>query len=310
MKTPSTAVLLLAHGSPESPADVPAYIRNITSGRPLPDEVMQEVQHRYELIGRSPLTAITMRQAAALSETIQMPVYVGMRNWHPYIADVVKQMLADGVSRAITICLAPQNSRTSVGLYRRAVEQAARNALQIDFVEQWHDHPLLIQAFCEQLDDVLDQPGDRIPVVFTAHSVPCRTICADAAGSGDPYGNQAKETAALVAREQGLHDDEWFFAFQSQGMSGGSWIGPTVETTLDALASAGHQRVLIQPIGFVCDHVEVLYDIDIAFKQHAEARGMKLSRAHSLNDSPTFISALAQIVNARIGAEVALSPAP
>ncbi len=300
MKTPSTAVLLLAHGTPDSPGDVPAYMRNITGGRTIPGEVMKEVQHRYELIGRSPLTAITLRQAEALSETLRMPVYAGMRNWHPYIADVVKQMLADGVTHAIVLCLAPHNSRTSVGLYRRAVEQAAGDALEIDFVEQWHDQRRLITAFAERLAAAL--PGPRTPVIFTAHSVPCRTICADASSAGDPYGNQAKQTAALVARAAGLPHGEWFFAFQSQGMSGGPWIGPTVEATLEALAADGHTRVLIQPVGFVCDHVEVLYDIDIAFKQHAAVRGMQLLRTESLNDSPTFIDAVAEVANARLAA--------
>jgi len=297
MTTLRTAILLLAHGTPDSPGDVPAYMRNITGGRPIPDEVMQEVQHRYELIGRSPLTDITLRQAAALSAALGMPVYAGMRNWHPYIANVVQQMLADGITHAIALCLAPHNSRTSVGLYRKALEQAA-GTLDIDFIEDWHAQPLLIAAFAERLGAAL--PDKDVPVLFTAHSVPCRTICADASGAGDPYGTQAKETAALVARKVGLRDGNWFFAFQSQGMTGATWIGPTVEASLDGLAASGHKRVLIQPIGFVCDHVEVLYDIDIAFKDFAAARGIQLTRTESLNDSPGFIAALAEVAQARL----------
>ncbi|MEO5936123.1 MAG: ferrochelatase [Terriglobales bacterium] len=300
MTPPKTAILLLAHGTPDSPADVPAYMRNITGGRPIPEEVMREVQHRYELIGRSPLTDITLRQASALSELLKMPVYAGMRNWHPYIADVVKQMVADGITHAVALCLAPHNSRTSVGLYRTALEKAATGLLQVDLIDDWHDQPLLITAFAMRLAAAL--PHDCIPVVFTAHSVPCRTICADASSAGDAYGSQVKQTATLVARAIELRDGDWFFAYQSQGMSGGTWIGPTVEATLEALATSGHKRVLIQPIGFVCDHIEVLYDIDIAFKEFAAQRGMQLTRAASLNDLPTFIAAIGATVRARLDA--------
>ena len=301
----STAILLLAHGTPDSPADVPAYMQNITGGRPIPPEVMQEVQHRYGLIGRSPLTDLTLRQAEALSRILGIPVYAGMRNWHPFIADVVKQMLADGVTHAVSLCLAPHNSRTSVGLYRRALTTAIETAgamgkLATDFIEDWHDEPLLIDAFAERLTAVLTDKD--VPVIFTAHSVPCRTICAGESGAGDPYSEQTKRTAELIARRVGLQPDNWFFAFQSQGMSGGTWIGPTVEATLDALHAAGHHRVLIQPIGFVCDHVEVLYDIDIAFKQYAGQLGLDLGRTESLNDSPAFIAAVAHVAGKRVSA--------
>jgi len=298
----STAVLLLAHGTPGSLDDIPAYLRNITGGRPLPDSVIEEVRHRYGLIGRSPLTDITLRQAALLQEQLGVPVYVGMRNWHPYIADVVKQMLADGITRTVALCLAPHNSRTSVGLYRSALEQAAAGALEIDFIPDWHDEPLLVAAFAERLRAAL--PGEPHSVLFTAHSVPCRTI-ASPQGEGDPYSRQTKQTAGLVARAAGLQDGDWTFAFQSQGMSGGPWLGPTVESTLDALQAAGQTRVILQPIGFVCDHVEILYDIDIAFKQYAAERGIWLARPESLNDSPTFIAALAHIARARLATTAA-----
>lgn len=297
----SAALLLLAHGTPDSPADVPAYMNNITGGRPIPYAVMQEVQHRYGLIGRSPLTDITLRQAAALSERLHVPVYVGMRNWHPFIAGVAKKMIADGITRVVALCLAPHNSRTSVGLYRRALEQAVGDAMQIDFIDSWHDEPLLIDAFTERLAAVL--PKQRTPVLFTAHSVPCRTICADGTGAGDPYGTQAKHTAELIAQRVGLPEDAWFFAFQSQGMTGQTWIGPTVEATLDALQASGEKSVLLQPVGFVCDHVEVLYDIDIAFQKYAGDRGLALTRTESLNDSPTFIAALDHVARKRLAAQ-------
>ncbi|HEU5231460.1 MAG TPA: ferrochelatase [Terriglobales bacterium] len=288
-----TGVLLLAHGTPDSVSDVPAYLHNVTGGRPVPDSVIEEVKHRYGLIGRSPLTSITMRQGELLSESLKMPVYVGMRNWKPYIADVVAKMLADGISSAVALCLAPQNSRTSVGLYRKALEGAA-HGIAIDFIESWHEHSLLINAFAEKLEAARAKFGTDIPVIFTAHSVPARTI-----SDGDPYEQQARETGALVAQRVGLPHGRWTFAFQSQGMSGGPWIGPTVEETITKLKHAGNSRVLIQPVGFVCDHVEVLYDIDIAFRDLGSRIGVDVVRTASLNDSPAFIAALADLVTSR-----------
>jgi ferrochelatase len=294
---PTTGVLLLAHGSPDSPDDVPEFLRNI-AGRPLPEGVVEEVKHRYGLIGHSPLTEITMRQAAGAARELRLPVYVGMRNWKPFIADTVQQMANDGITHAVVICLAPQNSRTSVGLYRRALGEST--PFSVDFVENWHDHPLLVRAFAEKLQSgwqrACDQAGARLPIIFTAHSVPTRTI-----EEGDPYEQQAKETAEMVAMEvPTLTNDDWAFAFQSQGMSGGAWLGPTVESTILTLKQKGHGGVFIQPIGFVCDHVEVLYDIDIGFKQFAAQRGMKLWRAESLNDSPTFCAAISDVARSRL----------
>ena len=296
---PSTAVLLLAHGSPDTSDEVPEFLRNV-AGRELPQNVVEEVKHRYSLIGRSPLTAITMRQAEATTRKLRLPVYVGMRNWKPFIVDTVQIMANDGIAHAVVICLAPQNSRTSVGLYKRALGEAP---FSIDFVENWHDHPLLIRAFAEKLaagwKAACEESNARVPIIFTAHSVPTRTI-----EEGDPYEQQARETAELVAMEvPSLSVDDWTFAFQSQGMSGGAWLGPTVEDTILDLNAKGHRGVFIQPIGFVCDHVEVLYDIDIAFKQFAEKQGMRLWRAESLNDSPTLCSAIADVARSRLRLE-------
>jgi ferrochelatase len=295
-----TAVLLLAHGSPESPDQVPEFLQSITGGRPLPPQVVEEVRHRYSLIGFSPLPCWTLRQADQLSRSLKMPVFVGMRNWTPLIADAVKAIAAQGFERVIAICMAPQNSRTSVGLYRRAVTSETKLPFDLDFVEEWHDHPLLVKAFAEKLrsgwEKACAQNGAKLPVIFTAHSVPQRTIT-----EGDPYEAQSKETAALVAKEAGLSAEEWVFAFQSQGMSGGTWIGPTVEATIQGLKAAGRGGVFLQPIGFLCDHVEVLYDIDIAFKQFADKEGMRLWRADSLNGSQTLTAALADLVRSRVG---------
>jgi protoporphyrin/coproporphyrin ferrochelatase len=288
-----SGVLLLAHGTPDSVSEIPEYLRNVTGARPIPDSVIEEVKHRYELIGQSPLTRITLRQGELLSELLKTPVYVGMRNWKPYIADVVATMRADGIISAVALCLAPQNSRTSVGLYRKALEGAAHD-IAIEFIESWHDHPFLITAFVEKLEAARLKFGRDVPVIFTAHSVPARTI-----SDGDPYEQQARETGALVARRVGLPQSQWTFAFQSQGMSGGPWIGPTVEETITKLKDAGNSRVLIQPVGFVCDHVEVLYDIDIAFRQFGSRIGVDVVRTESLDDSPAFIAALADLVSRR-----------
>jgi len=296
-----SAVLLLAHGSPDRVEEIPEFLRYVTGGRPMPQAVVKEVQHRYGLIGTSPLTRITLRQGELLARELKLPVYVGMRNWRPLIGDVVEQMQKDGITRTVAICLAPQNSRTSVGLYRNALLGDSGTApFEVDFVDNWHDHPLLIKAFAEKLaagwKRACDEAGVRVPIIFTAHSVPQRTIM-----DGDPYEAQAKETASLVAMEvPSLTVDEWLFAFQSQGMSGGAWLGPTVEDTIRGLRSKGHRAVFLQPIGFLCDHVEVLYDIDIAFRQFAEKEDMRLWRAESLNESPTLIAALADVARSRL----------
>ncbi len=294
-----TAVLLLAHGSPDSVDQVPDFLLRVTGGRPLPQSVVDEVKHRYSLIGRSPLTELTLKQAELLGREISMPVYVGMRNWNPFIAEALSAMVADGVEHAVAICLAPQNSRTSVGLYRAALADN-RLSFSVDFVESWHDQPALIRAFAEKLrtgwERACREAGTKkLPIIFTAHSVPERTIA-----DGDPYASQAKETALLVATEAALTPEDWTFAFQSQGMSGGAWLGPRVEDTILGLKEKGHRGIFLQPIGFLCDHVEVLYDIDIGFKEFAEKQGMRLWRAESLNESPLLAAALADVARSRL----------
>lgn len=294
-----TAVLLIAHGSPEKVEDIPAFLQNISRGRPMSEAVVREVQHRYSLIGSSPLTSITRQQADAVARELGIPAYVGMRNWHPFIADTLRQMQSDNVGQTVAVCLAPHNSRTSVGLYKEVLF-GERAPIAIDFVEEWHDHRLLIEAFAEKLragwPKACAEHGSAVPVLFTAHSVPRRTIT-----EGDPYEAQTRETAALVAKSV-PEIGQWTFAFQSQGMSGGEWLGPTVEDTIMKLREAGHTGVFVQPIGFVCDHVEILYDVDIMFRDFAAQQGMKLYRAESLNDSPGFVNAVAEIVRTRLAA--------
>ena len=330
-QTNSTAVLLLAHGTPDVLGEMAEYLAKVTGGRTLPPEVVEELQHRYAQIGlretpgpeAPPLTKWTLTQTYLLEQAIAaaghpLRVYTGMRNWHPYIADVVAKMRTDGVTRIIAICLAPQNSRTSIGLYRRALMSVA-DGLDVTFVEEWPEEPALIAAFTQRLVDIYphacSDSGASLPILFTAHSVPCRTIMtgeASIAGARpgtpmqstpDPYPVEAKRTAALVfesAARQLPNLKTWFFAFQSQGVAGGPWIGPTVEDTLAAIRDEGHTGVVFQPIGFLCDHVEILYDIDIAFAQTARTLGLRLYRPESLNDSPLLIEALVDVVTSNL----------
>jgi ferrochelatase len=324
------AVLLLAHGTPETADQVPEYLRNVVSGRPMSPAVVKEVQRRYSLIGRSPLTEITLAHARLVEAELAaqgdaVPVYVGMRNWRPYIPDVVRQMRADGIEEAAVICLAPQNSRTSVGLYRRAVAAEA-GSLRVDFTEGWADHPLLAEAFAERLRPVVSklsaEVGSPVPVLFTAHSVPTRTVQSPAetpAQSGpdsashsggknaanmehphwpgqgaDPYAQEARHTAELVAARV-PEVLQWWFAFQSQGASGGPWIGPTVEETLDSIAASGVKTLILQPIGFLCDHIEILFDVDILFREYAFQRNIRLVRPESLNASLLLARTVADV---------------
>jgi ferrochelatase len=314
---PKQAVLLLAHGTPETVEQIPEYLRNVVSGRPLPPALVKEIQHRYSLIGRSPLTEITMEQARQVEAELAaggqaVSVYVGMRNWRPYIPDVVRQMRAEGIEEAAVICMAPQNSRTSVGLYRRAVEAEA-GGLRIDFTPGWAQHPLLAEAFAERLRPAFSklsaEVGAPVPVLFTAHSVPSRTVeppAADAkaeprlwpGSSADPYVEDARRTAELVAALV-PEIPRWWFAFQSQGASGGEWIGPTVESTLTTIAAEGVRALILQPIGFLCDHVEILYDVDQLFREYAAGLEIRLERPASLNNSVTLAKAVADL--ARLG---------
>jgi ferrochelatase len=279
------AVLLLAHGAPERLEDVESYLSFVRSGRPGAPGIVEEVRQRYAAIGgSSPLLAWTRAQAEALERVLGVPVFIGMRNWHPFIHETMEQVR--DAERIAAICMAPQYSELSVGLYIRRTEEAKNEAgvtARIVWARSFHDEPLLIEAFAERLLPVL-----KGRVLFTAHSLPEKALAGD-----DPYDRQARATAAAVAKRAGLA--EWDFAYQSQGMTGDRWLGPTVESCLDRYAAEGIREVVIDPIGFVCDHVEVLYDIDILFRRYAAERGIALRRPESLNDSPTFTAALAKV---------------
>jgi ferrochelatase len=292
-------VLLLAHGAPDRLEDIPAFLLNVRGGRKLPDAAVNEIVRRYTVIGGSPLLRLTTLQAEGLAKLLSRPVYVGMRNWKPFIAQAVLKIKAEGVQRVVALCLAPQNSGASIGLYKKyLLEDVERFApdLQVEFIESWHNHPGLVEAFREKVATALAQAqaeaGGSVPVIFTAHSVPERTI-----QGGDPYLRQVRETAALVAKAMRL--DDFSVAFQSQGITSEPWLGPTVESFIDQLASSDRRHVLLAPVGFACDHVETLYDIDVAFCEYGKTKGVTVHRSASLNDSPRFIQALAAIVTER-----------
>ena len=279
-------VLLMAHGTPSSLDEMPEYLTLVRGGRPPSDALLHEMRENYAAIGgRSPLTDITQAQAAALRAALGpgIPVAVGMRNWTPFIKDALAELAAAGVTRVIGIPMAPQFSTLSVQKYIDAAAAALPAGVQFESVESFHLHPLLIDAFAERL-----RPGLPGKVLFTAHSLPARALA-----NGDPYERECRATAAAVAERVGL--ESYDFAFQSQGMTGDKWLGPTVEATLDRYAADGVRDVIIHCIGFVCDHVEILWDIDIGFKQYAAGRGITIRRPESLNGSPTFSAALAEV---------------
>lgn len=286
----SGGVLLAAHGTPESLDEMEEYLRLVRGGRPPSAELVEEMRHNYASIGgRSPLTDITNAQAAALrAELGDVPVFVGMRNWRPFIADAVERAQRAGVDDLVVVPMAPQYSSLSVAKYRHAVEAALPSGMNMRFVDSWHTDPGLLDAFAERVREALAR-GPADTVVFTAHSLPVRVI-----EEGDPYADQVKATAAGVAARAGLAEYEQ--AWQSAGRTPEPWLGPSLDERLDALAGQGRAQVLVAPIGFVCDHTEILYDIDVQAQQVAQTRGLTLRRTESLNTLPAFIRALAEVV--------------
>jgi protoporphyrin/coproporphyrin ferrochelatase len=292
------AVLLLAHGAPDRLEDVPEYLTLVRGGRPLAPQLAAMIQQRYaDIGGGSPLTARTRQQAASLQALLaaeQLPVFVGMRNWRPFIRETVAEMQTAGVERIVALCLAPQYSKFSIGLYFRRVQEAKTDmafCAEIAWTKSYHDHPLLIEAFHQKLAPLL--PCEKI--LFTAHSLPEKIL-----ESGDAYVAETRNTARAVAERAGLA--AWDFAFQSQGLTDERWLGPTVESTIERYAREGVREMILAPIGFVSDHIEILYDVDILFRRFAKERGIELRRPESLNDSPAFIAALAGVARERLKA--------
>ena len=298
------AVLMMAYGGPNSLDDIEAYLLDIRGGRKTPAELVEEIRERYAQIGgKSPLLEITRAQARALEARLNegsagptYRVYVGMRHWYPYIQEAVTQIVEDGLQQVVALCMAPHYSRMSIGAYFRKVQEAMEALgveLNVRFVESWHDHPLFLEAVADKVRAGLEkfppQVRDQVRVIFTAHSLPAAIM-----EQGDPYDQQLRATAQAVADLIG--NIEWQFSYQSAGASSAKWLGPQLEDVVVELAQAGQRHLLVCPVGFVADHVEVLYDIDIEAREAAEQAGARLERTDSLNTTPKFIAALADIV--------------
>lgn len=298
-----TAVLLLALGGPDSVANVEPYLLDVRGGRPTPVELIEEIRERYRLTGgQSPVLGIMREVASLLEDRLNSHgperhrVSIGMRHWHPYIKDAYAELMADRPARLICICMAPQYSTLSIGAYVKKVEEARAalgGAFPISYVETWYRHPGLIRAIVDKIHHALEKfPADirsTVPLIFTAHSLPERIL-----EMKDPYPEQVHGTMQAVCANLGRVNAR--FAYQSQGRSGEKWLGPSVESMIEALHREGHRHVLIAPIGFLSDHLEVLYDVDIEFRRLAESKGMQLERIAMLNAGPALITILASLL--------------
>jgi ferrochelatase len=279
-----TAVVLMAYGSPSRREDIPAYFEDIRGGRPVRPEAIAELTERYRRIGgSSPLNEITELQRAALERDLGAPVYVGMKHWTPRIAEAVEQAVSGGAQRIVGLVLAPHYSAISIGGYRERLESALDGRAELVMIESWHDHPPFIDLVADRVR------GTDAHVVFTAHSLPARIL-----EEGDPYKEQLLETSRLVAEQAGV--DSWSFAFQSASPTGEPWLGPDILEELDRLHAEGVTKILVAPVGFVSDHLEILWDIDVEASEKAAELGLELDRIDSLNDAPEFARALARLV--------------
>ena len=279
----------MAYGSPERIEDVRLYLEDIREGRPVSDEAAEELTERYRRIGGgSPLDEVTERQRAALERELGLRVYVGMKHWRPRIADAVDAAIAEGADRLVGVVLAPHYSALSIAGYRERLESALDGRAQLQFVESWHDHEPFLDVMADRVR------GTDAHVVFTAHSLPERILA-----MGDPYRDQLLETSRLIAERAGL--DRWSFAFQSASATGEPWLGPDILDELVDLHARGVRKVLVAPIGFVSDHLEILWDIDVEAREKAAELGLELDRIESLNDDPAFVGAVAELVRSTLG---------
>ncbi len=299
------AILLIAFGGPASPEEIRPFLGRVTEGMAIPPARLEEVVHHYEAVGgKSPLDEITFRQAAALrnflaQEGVTRPVYVGMRNSRPFLADTLRQMHEDGVQRAVGFILSPHRTEASWDRYQKNIADARaelrNHAPEVDYGDGWHDHPLFIQTWAKLIDHELAGVDDRraLPIVFTAHSLPAPMA------AGSPYVKQLETSARLIAEK--LAHTNWFISYQSRsGKPTDPWLEPDIGDVIRDQAARGTKQLIVAPIGFVCDHVEVLYDLDIAANNIARERGVRLLRASCPNDHPTFIRMIADVVSRKI----------
>lgn len=297
------AVLLIAFGGPKKMEHVRPFLANVTKGRPVPPQRLAEVIHHYEVFnGRSPLNEITFRQARAVQrlldqEGLRLPVYVGMRNWHPYFYETLTQMAKDGIKHALGVILSAQQSEAGWDRYKENIgvarAQVGTQAPTVEYASGWYDHPLFIEAVADltrqAFDPMLTERREQVPLVFTAHSIPV-------AMPGTPtYVHQVETGARLVAAKIG--HGRWSMAYQSRsGDPHTPWLEPDIGVVLPQLAAQGAHEVVVVPLGFICDHIEVLYDLDIEARQIAIQHGLNLIRAGTVNDHPTFIRMLADVI--------------
>jgi ferrochelatase len=281
----------MAYGSPERLADVPAYYADIRGGRPIAPENLADLIERYRRLGiedSSPLNAITERTRAALEDELGLPVFTGMKHWPPRIADAAGAALATGARTIVGLVLAPHYSALSIKGYRDQLEQAVADRADLRFVDSWHDEPGLVELLAGKIR------GTDAHVVFTAHSLPERVLA-----MGDPYKDELLRTSELVAHAAGV--DDWSFSFQSESPTGEPWLGPDILDHLRELHARGVERVLVCPIGFVSDHLEIRWDLDVEAKELAEELGLALERIEMPNDEAAFVRTLATIVRRRLG---------
>jgi ferrochelatase len=288
----------MAYGSPERVADVPAYYADIRGGRPIAPEHLDDLVARYRALGiedANPLNAITEDTRKALEEELGLPVLTGMKHWTPRIADAVEAALGGGARTLVGLVLAPHYSRMSIGGYRRLLEDAVAGRAEVVFVESWHDDDGFVSLLADRVRDT------EAHVVFTAHSLPARIV-----EEGDPYRDQLLETARLVADRAGL--DDWSFSFQSESPTGEPWLGPDILDHLGDLAARGVEEVLVCPVGFVSDHLEIRWDIDTEAQERARELGLRLDRIEMPNDEPRFVAVLASIVRGALDAVPSAGP--
>ncbi|MGH2537623.1 MAG: ferrochelatase [Candidatus Promineifilaceae bacterium] len=298
-------VLFMAYGGPNALAELPGFLADIRSGRPVPAAVVEEIRHNYAQIGgRSPLLEISQRQAAAVAAQLDpahFHCYLGMRHWSPWIEEVVGQMLANGVSHAVSLALAPHYSQMSIARYQAKIVaglELHRGDLTFEHIASYHDAPGYLRALANRVQAGLVRwpaaERERVHVVFSAHSLPSRIL-----QTSDPYDQQVRETARLVALRAGLLTDQWSWSYQSAGRTSEPWLGPQLQEHLAALAARGQRDIVSVPVGFVADHVEILYDIDIQAQAVARQLGLRLERPPALNDDPLFMAALAELARQR-----------